>query len=271
MTSNRKISFGFIVLVTIISAIMVIPVYLLVKISVSGTAEVMTPHPSWLIHQFTLQHWVDVFQSGSVWQPLIKSLVVATSTMVLAVVLVAPAAYAISRLSQTVKIIFIMAIFATRMFPTVGLALPIAIQFTSLNLIDTNTGLVLADLIGQIPFMAWILISTFSAIPVSLEEAASIDGASRIQTLTKVIFPIASQGIAVAALYVWLNSWNEFTYALYLSLSTKTLPLGVYYYIQRGGLFQTAAYSTILAIPVIIITFLLQRYLKSEYLSGAVK
>ena len=119
--------------------------------------------------------------------------------------------------------------------------------------------------------MAWILVSTFSGIPKDLDEAAYIDGAGKFSTLLRVIFPVAAQGIAVAGMYVWLNSWNEFTYALYLSLSTKTLPLMVYYYIERGGMFQTAAYATILAIPVIAVTFILQRYLKSDYLSGAVK
>ena len=73
--------------------------------------------------------------------------------------------------------------------------------------------------------MAWILVSTFSGIPRDLDEAAYIDGATRMQALMRVIFPVAGQGIAVAGMYVWLNCWNEFTYALYLSLSTKTLPL----------------------------------------------
>ena len=164
-----------------------------------------------------------------------------------------------------------MTLFFTKMFPTVGIALPISIRFLKWNLLDSNIGLIMAHLIGQLPFMAWILVSTFSAIPKDLEEAAEIDGAGRMRTLLSVIFPVAVQGIAVSGLYVWLNSWNEFTYALYLSLSTKTLPLGVYYYVQRGGFFQQAAYATILAIPVIIITFILQRYLKSDYLSGAVK
>ncbi len=193
---------------------------------------------------------------------------VATTTMIIAIIVVAPASYAISRLNKKVKYAYIMTLFFTKMFPTVGIALPISIRFLKWNLLDSNVGLIMAHLIGQMPFMAWILVSTFSAIP---KEAAEIDGANRMRTLFDVIFPVAMQGIAVSGLYVWLNSWNEFTYALYLSLSTKTLPLGVYYYVQRGGFFQQAAYATILAIPVIIITFILQRYLKSDYLSGAVK
>lgn len=265
----RKIGFGLIL--AVLCAYMIVPIYIIVKVSFGTTEEVMTQHPTLLPHAITLEHWVDVLTSGNVVAPLAKSFIVATTTTLLAIIIVSPAAYAISRLSRKVKLTFVLVLFFTKMFPTIGIALPISVTFLKWNLMDTNIGLVLAHLIGQLPFMAWILVSTFSGIPRDLDEAAYIDGATRTQALLRVIFPVAAQGIAVAGMYVWLNSWNEFTYALYLSLSTKTLPLMVYYYIERGGMFQTAAYSTILAIPVIIVTFILQRYLKSGYLSGAVK
>lgn len=255
----------------LIGTVMIIPVYILVKVSFSDPGEILTQHPTLLPHSFTLEHWQEVLASGNLWEPLKKSLIVATSTTVISVLVVSPAAYSIARMSRKVKYIFIITLFLTKMFPVVGIALPISITFLKWNLLDTNLGLILANLIGQIPFMAWILVSTFSSLPVDLEEAAAIDGGNKLQILMRIVFPAAGQGIAVAAMYVWLNSWNEFTYALYLSLTTRTLPLTVYYYVQRGGFFQQAAYSTILAIPVIIVTFILQRYLKSDYLTGAVK
>jgi trehalose transport system permease protein len=257
--------------VFLISFIMVVPVYILVKISFSSPQEVLTQHPTFFIHKVTFKHWIQVFESGNLWPPLRKSFTVATLTMLVAFIIVTPASYAISRLNKKVKYVFVLSLFFTRMFPHVGIALPISVTFLKWNLLDTDIGLVMAHLIGQLPFMAWILVSTFEAIPIDLEEAAAMDGATRMQTLRKVVLPVAMQGIAVASLYVWLNSWNEFTYALYLSLSTKTMPLQIYYYVERGGFFQQAAYSTILAIPVIFITFVLQRYLKSDYLGGAVK
>lgn len=255
----------------LIGTVMIIPVYILVKVSFSDPGEILTQHPTLLPHSFTLEHWQEVLASGNLWEPLKKSLIVATSTTVISILVVSPAAYSIARMSRKVKYIFIITLFLTKMFPVVGIALPISITFLKWNLLDTNLGLILANLIGQIPFMAWILVSTFSSLPVDLEEAAAIDGGNKLQILMRIVFPAAGQGIAVAAMYVWLNSWNEFTYALYLSLTTRTLPLTVYYYVQRGGFFQQAAYSTILAIPVIIVTFILQRYLKSDYLTGAVK
>lgn len=269
---NKRLNKALLGIVAIIiGTIMIIPVYILMKVSFGNPEEILTQHPTLLPHSFTFKHWIDVFKSGNLWEPLKKSLIVSTATMGISIVVVAPASYAISRMGRKIKYIYIMSLFVTKMFPVVGVALPISITFLKWNLLDTNTGLIMANLICQIPFMAWILVSTFSAIPKDLDEAAFIDGASKLQTLMRVIFPVAGQGIAVAAMYVWLNSWNEFTFALYLSLTTKTLPLGVYYYVERGGFFQQAAYSMILALPVIVITFILQRYLKSDYLTGAVK
>ncbi|MCG0276892.1 MAG: ABC transporter permease subunit, partial [Thermosediminibacteraceae bacterium] len=112
---------------------------------------------------------------------------------------------------------------------------------------------------------------TFETIPKDLEEAAMVDGAGKIESLLKVIMPLALPGIAVAAIFVWLNSWNEFTYALYLTVSERTLPLQTYYYVVRGGWFDAATYATILTLPVMVVTFFLQRYMKGGYLSGAVK
>jgi trehalose transport system permease protein len=261
----------FYVFVFLVCFLSVIPVYILFKISVSSPGEVLTQHPSILIKRFTPSHWVKIFVSGNIWQPLIKSFAVSTITSLIALVIVVPAAYVVSRLKKIVKYTFVMALFFTRMFPTVGIALPISRIFVNWGLLDTYAGLVIANLITQIPFMVWILISTFETIPVDIEEAAALDGCSRIAALIRVLLPIAIQGIAVAVMYVWLNVWNEFTYAKYLSLSTRTMPLQIYYYVERGGFFEQAAYAAILAIPVIIITFVLQRYLKAGYLAGAVK
>jgi trehalose transport system permease protein len=114
-------------------------------------------------------------------------------------------------------------------------------------------------------------VGTFETIPVDLEEAAAVDGCHRVGVLTRVVLPLAAPGVAVAALFAWLESWNEFTYALYLSLTENTLPLQVYYYVTRGNWFDAATYATLLTVPVIIVTAWLQRYLKAGLLAGAIK
>jgi trehalose transport system permease protein len=248
-----------------------LPLYLMVKISVSPPQDIFTPHPSFGLTALTATHWNAVLASETLWPPLSKSLAVATWTMLAAIGVAAPAAYVVSRLSSPWKYGLLLGLFASRMVPEVGIALPIAVRFLEWGLVDTQLGLVLAHLIKTLPFVAWILVGSFEAIPVAVEEAAEVDGCDRFGVLRRVVFPMALPGVAVAGLFAWLESWNEFTYALYLSLIDNTLPLQIYYYITRGSWFDSATYATILTVPVIVVTACLQRYLKAGYLAGAVK
>lgn len=257
--------------VIVVCLVMLFPVYILAKVSLSMPDEVLTQHPTFLIHQFTLQHWEKVFRSGNLPGPLLRSIAVSSMTTLLALVIVVPACYTAAHFSKKWRYTFVMSLFFTRMAPSVAIALPISVTFLKWGLLDTVPGLILANLISQIPFMAWIMVATFEGIPYELEEAAMIDGAGKLQVISKIVLPLAKQGIAVAAMYVWLNAWNEFTYALYLSNNTKTLPIQIYYYVSRGGFFDQATYATILTVPVVVITFVLQRHLKEGQLAGAVK
>lgn len=338
-------------LLLIFSFMMITPVYILVKVSISEPEEVNTDHPTFLLHDATLDHWLGILTSdkktetgqtiyhvdvdeyvlegrdgtkitltpddqftingvtkkvtliennekivvdqaainklrdisdtkkdffnkdtyNKLYRPLLKSLTVATLTTLIAILIAAPAAYVISRMPRKWKYIIILSLLFTRMFPDVGIALPIATRFHSWGLIDNTLGLILAHLIPNLPFLAWILVGTFEVIPTDLEKAAMIDGANRIKALRRIVFPIAAPGIAVGAMFIWLASWNEFIYARYLSTVASTLPIKTYEVITTGTFFSAAAYSTILTIPVVIITFYLQRYLQSGMLSGAVK
>jgi trehalose transport system permease protein len=252
-------------------AYFVIPVYIMFKVSVSSPGEVLTAHPSFTIQEFTAKHWRDVLTSGNLAGPLRKSLTVATGTTLICLLVAAPASYAIARLPRGLRYGLIMALFFTRMFPDVGIALPIAVQFLKWNLTDTDLGLMLAHLTLVLPWAAWVMVGTFTAIPRDLEEAAAVDGASRLRTLLAVVTPLALPGLAVAAIFIWLASWNEFTFAMFLTLSDRTLPLQTYYYVNRGNWFQAAAYSGLLTLPVMLVTLFFQRYLRAGYLSGAVK
>lgn len=269
---GEKISNTMYIPIAILAAlIMIIPVYILFMVSFSTPADILRAHPEFIITHFTLEHWKDVFSSGNIWPPFAKSFAVATMTTIAAIAAAAPAAYVIARMPSKIKYAVVLSLFFTRMFPDVGIALPISVEFIKLNLLDTYLGLILAHLVMNLPFAAWILVGTFETIPKDLEKAAMVDGASKLTALLRIIMPIALPGIAVAAIFVWLNSWNEFTYALYLTVSDRTLPLQTYYYVQRGGWFDAATYASILTIPVMLVTFFLQKYMKSGYLAGAVK
>jgi len=255
----------------IISLILLLPLYVLFKVSVSTLAEATAPRPSYLIENITWDNWEKMLTWDRVGPYLQHSLIVACSTAALAVILAAPAAYVISRLPRGTRYLVVLSILFTRMFPEVIIATPIATTFFSWGLNDTNIGLTMAHLIRTLPLAAWILVGSFQGIPTDLEEASAVDGASKMKTLIRVVLPLGAPGIAVAAIFAWLDSWNDLLYAIYIFLTERTLPLQIYYYSNRGNVTDVATYSMIMTIPVVIITLFFQRWIRSGYLSGAVK
>jgi len=270
-TARLALRIGFVALATVFAVMTVLPLLVLLKVSISAPEDVMTAHPPFWIYNPTLQHWRDILNSDALWSSGRHSLVVATGTALFAVVIAAPAAYVISRLPRGWRYGVILALLFTRMFPDVAIAMPVAINFLRLGLNDTDLGLILAHLVPNLPFVAWILVGTFETIPREIEEAAFVDGNGKVGTLARVVMPIAAPGIAVAALFAWLASWNDLVYAIYLFLGERTLPLMTFYYSNRGSVFDTATFAVLLTIPVMLVTLVLQRYVESGTLSGAIK
>jgi len=262
---------GFVVLAAGFAMMTLLPLLVLLKVSVSGPQDVMTARPPFLVYNWTLDHWRAVLRPETLLDPARHSLIVATGTALLAVLIAAPAAYVISRLPRGWRYGAILGLLFTRMFPDVAIAMPVAIQFLKLGLNDTDLGLILAHLVPNLPFVAWILVGTFETIPRELEEASAVDGNGRLGTLARVVVPLAAPGIAVAALFAWLASWNDLVYAIYLFLGERTLPLMTFYYSNRGSVFDTATFAVLLTIPVMIVTLFLQRYVEAGTLSGAIK
>ncbi|MBN1662288.1 MAG: carbohydrate ABC transporter permease [Deltaproteobacteria bacterium] len=244
-----------------------IPIYLMVKIAFADPGAFMNDQA----FEFTFEHLKAVFLSGNLWPALRKSFTVACATAFLSTLIAAPGAYVLAKIPGRTGYFFLMAIFFTRMFPEVGIALPISLNVARLGLFDTDAGLVLAHLIRVLPLVAWVLIGTFKSLPKDIEEAGRMDGCSKAQVLWRIVLPVARPGIMVGLIFGFLNSWDEFIYAAYLSLMNKTLPLTVFYYVNRGGWFLSSMYALIVTIPVLFFTYFFQRYLQSGYLSGAVK
>jgi trehalose transport system permease protein len=207
------LNLGFVIIAAFFVAWFIFPLYILFKVSVSQPQDVLTRNPPLLIENFTWDHWNRMLEVDRLWPPLQMSLTVATGTAIMCILIAAPAAYAISRLPRSLRYSIVLALLFTRMFPEVTIATPIAARFYSWGLSDSEVGLVLAHMIRNLPFVAWILVGTFSAIPVDLEEASQVDGAGRIGTLIRIVFPLALPGIVVAAIFAWLDSWNDLLWA----------------------------------------------------------
>jgi trehalose transport system permease protein len=131
--------------------------------------------------------------------------------------------------------------------------------------------LALAQELVVLPLAVFILLGTFQAIPRDLEYQARIDGAGLVRSVFGLIVPLGKIGAAVAFLLSWMFSWDEFTFAVILSPNNPTLPIVIYQDMTRGNILAAAAFALLVTIPVLILTALLQQYLKGEYLSGGLK
>jgi trehalose transport system permease protein len=250
--------------------IVLAPIYVLFMVSVAPGAAIFGELPALIVTEPTLRFWGRVIERGDLWMPLLKSLSVASLTTLGAILVASPGAYVIARLPARLRYPLVIGLLVTRMFPEFAIGVSVATRFARLGLVDNYLGLILAHLIGSLPFIAWILVGTFEDI-LGSGGGGRHRRLSRLGTLLRVIFPAATPGIAVAALFVWLYSWNEFLYARLLTTSQNTLPLQVFQAIDRGSKQQMAAVGSVLVLPILCVVYFLQRYLRPGALAGAVK
>jgi arabinogalactan oligomer/maltooligosaccharide transport system permease protein len=206
---------------------------------------------------------------------LANSLIVSLATAVVAIAIATPAAYALARFSFIGAKGGLRALLATQMFPTVASAVPLYLLLDALHLLDSRAGLVLVYASTAVPFAIFQLRGSFLAIPVDIEEAAMVDGASRARAFFLVVLPAARPAIAVTALFAFMSAWNEFILAATL-LSRKsayTLPVVIQSYVQEQstswGPFAAAA--TLVSVPVMALFYVAQRQLVSGLTQGGVK
>ncbi|ANF31671.1 ABC transporter permease [Leifsonia xyli] len=206
---------------------------------------------------------------------LANTTIVAVGTVAVSMIVGILGAYAFARLRfrfrQAVLILFL----ATYMLPQIALLIPLYLILNSLGLLDTVVGLIIVDCSLVVPFVLWILSNYFLTIPEELEEAARIDGASRLGALFRVVLPAARPGIFAAIMFAFLLAWDEFMYALIFTSSNaaKTLPVAIS---EFAGRYTTdfglvAAGGIIAALPPIIVAMIFQRYVVSGMAAGAVK
>jgi ABC-type glycerol-3-phosphate transport system permease component len=253
-----------------------VPLVWMVTTSIKPEGYAQTIPPSWQF-QPTLQHYVDVMQ-GAAATPfgplLLHSVIVAVGSTAVALVLGLFAAYALARLRFKGKRFLAMWILSTIMFPPVVAVIPVFIVAGRLQLIDRYLTLIVPYAAFNLPLVIWVLRSSIRQIPEEIEDAALVDGASRIEIISRIVLPLAAPGIATAGILSMLLAWNEFLFALTLTRSqVKTAPVGIS---EFTGMFGTqwgslSAAATIIVAPVVIMALLLRRHLIEGLTLGAVK
>jgi multiple sugar transport system permease protein len=243
-------------------------------VSLKSEREVLAYPPS-VIFETTWANYADaLFGDFSIFDNLMTSAIVATSTTVLTILLAVPAAYAFARLRLPAKRTLGFYTLATQMVPPVGLVIPYFLILNRLSWLDTYHGMVIVYLTFSLPFAIWLLVSYMEDIPWEMEEAAFLDKASRLQTLWHIIIPQVRGGIAVAVIFVFLNAWNEFLFAVQLggnNVRTVTVAMYNFVSVEQTLWAKLSAAALIAMLPVVIIGIAGQKQIVKGLTVGAVK
>ena len=232
-------------------------------------------YPPQLIFEPTVRNYVEVlFGSASILPNLFSSIVIAGSTTLLTMLLAIPAAYALARLDLPAKRASGFYVLATQMLPPVGLVIPYFLALQRIGWLDTYQGMIAIYLTFSLPFAVWLLVSYFEDIPREMEEAALLDRAGRLRAFLLVVLPQIRGGIAVTVIFVFLNAWNEFLFAVVLG-GNKVRPVTVAMYnfisVEQTQWARLAAAAMLAMAPVILLGLAAQRHIVKGLTVGAVK
>jgi multiple sugar transport system permease protein len=259
------------------------PILWLFFASLSTQVELFTIPPHWIPQHPTLQNYLDIFfpnlAASTVPRTfaisLLNSVKIASAVTIICIVIGSLAAYALVRIPFKFNRAIQLGILTTRMIPEVSLILPLFIIASSLQLINKPIVLVITYMTFALPYAIWMMTAFFQTVPVELEEAARLDGCTRLGILFRVVMPISVPGLVSTAMFVFLLAWDEFFYALIFTstLASKTAPVAIAEFVGRYSVNITGmmAAGFLAALPPMILAFIFQRYIVSGMTAGAVK
>jgi ABC-type sugar transport system, permease component len=253
--------------------IAVTPIILVVSNSIKPTLLIRTPVPT-VIFKPTLSHFEKVFQDGNIGTYFMNSVIVATVTTIVSVVGGAFGGYGLTisraKWSQRASNFILLG----KLVPAIAILIPLFSIIFMVRLNDTYVGVILAHCSVNLPFVLWLMLGFMKDIPTELFESAKIDGATRMQTFWKIVFPILRPATGSAILLSMQYSWNELIFALQLTnMKSYTLPVGISRFVGSVSVDwgKSSAAAVVTMVPVIIVGFMMQKYLVSGLTAGAVK
>jgi multiple sugar transport system permease protein len=223
----------------------------------------------------TLENYRLVLDSSrGLFSGLVNSFIVAIFTSAIALILGSMAAYALARLNMPGSNKILMAILATQMFPGIVIAIPLFLVMSRLKLVDTYFGLIVVYLSFILPIVIWILKGFFESVPMELERAAAVDGATPYQTFRHIVLPISLPPLFATGVFAFIESWNEFFFAIILTrIHVKTAPIAI---AEFSGQYQTLygqmlAAAVLASIPVVLLAIVFRRFILEGFVEGAIK
>ncbi|MGD0985226.1 MAG: carbohydrate ABC transporter permease [Acidimicrobiales bacterium] len=270
----RRAAFILINTMLVVSALF--PFYWILATSMKTTNELNAGTTGIFPAHLTFQAYHQIFSELDFAQPLLNSVIVATSTMIVTVVLATFASYALARLDIRGRGVVLGFVLLAGFFPILAMVGPLFLVYRHIGLLNSYPGLVFAYLIYTLPLSVWLLTNYFRQIPKELDEAAMVDGASRLQVLRRVIAPVAAPSIFTAGIISFILAWNDFTFALCFESNPHyyTAPLAIVNLGQsQFQIFynQIDAAVVVVTLPVALIVLVAQRRIMSGLTAGAIK
>ena len=275
VSSKTKVKIGTLLshLALISASLMVLlPILWVIRTSLANRLIAYKIPPVWIFTP-TLDNYRMIFEQYPFQQYFLNSIFVSTAASLIALAIGSLAAYSIARF-RTGDPLLRLSMLSTQMLPPITLVIPIYLVFQLIRMWDSPVGLIVAYLAFNLPYTVWILIGFFQSIPVDLDEAAMIDGCSRLQALFRVIFPVALPGLLSAGTFNFILNWNEFLFALVLTgRETRTLPVAIAsLWTQQGVQIGAVSAATVITVlPVVALTFIIQKSLVRNLTFGSVK
>ena len=274
MSARRIRTVVLVVVAALLLAVWAFPVLWALLTSFKTERDVLA-YPPTIIFEPTLRNYRDVlFGSASILPNLISSTIVAGASTILTLFFAIPAAYALARLEFPGKRASGFYVLATQMLPPVGLIIPYYLMLQKVGGLDTYAGLIVIYLTFSLPFAIWLMVSYFEDIPREMEEAALLDRAGRMRAFWHVILPQVRGGIAVTTIFVFLNAWNEFLFAVVLGgnrVRPVTVAMFNFISVEQTLWAKLAAGAMLAMAPVIVLGLLAQRHIVKGLTVGAVK
>ena len=264
----------FIVVISLIAILF--PLYRLIANSLRTKTDYLANPPILFNAPVTFQNYQKILVENGIYKQFANTFVVAAVSTIIAVVFGSMAAYSTvrGRIAKKIRNFFGLWFMIQKMYPAIATAIPVYLVMRHLRLIDTRFALIIMNTSFNLPLVIWLMMGFFEQIPLELEESAKIDGANFVQRFFRIVFPVTTPGIIASAILAFVGAWNEFLFAVILSVNrSKTLPVVIAGFITDRGLEwgPMAATAVITLLPILVVVWALQKNFVQGLAMGAVK
>jgi N,N'-diacetylchitobiose transport system permease protein len=267
---------GWNVVGLVLFGFLVFPVFWMISTAFKPDDQIVSQDPTWFSGSPTLSHFRDAIDKPFFWQDVKNSLIIVGATVLISMTLAFLAAVALAKYRFTGRKIFIVLMIGIQMLPGAGLIIPLYVVLARYHQVNALSGVIITYLTFALPFSVWTLRGFIIGIPKDLEEAAMVDGSTRLGAFVRILLPLVAPGLVATSVFAFITSWNEYIFARILlnDQSKQTITVWLSYFLGTSrhtdwGALMAA--STLTAIPVVVFFLLVQRKIAFGLTAGAVK